>query len=46
MYARRQQLLQQNQGFKPAYQMLAQIYQQQGDMNKAQYYANIVNQLQ
>jgi len=41
-----EQLLQQNQGFKPAYQMLAQIYQQQGDMNKAQYYANIANQLQ
>ena len=38
-------LLQQNQGFKPAYQMLAQIYQQQGDMEKAQYYGNIANQL-
>jgi tetratricopeptide (TPR) repeat protein len=40
-----EQLLEQNQGFKPAYQLLVQIYQQQGDTEKAQYYANIANQL-
>ena len=39
-------LLEQNQGFKPAYQMLAQIYQQQGENEKAQHYATIANQLQ
>ncbi len=41
-----EKLLEQNQGFKPAYQMLAQIYQQQGDTERAQYYANLANQLQ
>jgi len=41
-----EKLLEQNQGFKQAYQLLAQIYQQQGDTEKAQYYANIANQLQ
>ena len=41
-----EQLLEQNQGFKPAYQLLAQIYQQQGDTERAQHYANIANQLQ
>jgi tetratricopeptide (TPR) repeat protein len=40
-----EKLLEQNQGFKPAYQMLAQIYQQQGDNERAQYYANIANQM-
>jgi tetratricopeptide (TPR) repeat protein len=41
-----EKLLEQNQGFKPAYQLLSQIYQQQGDTERAQYYANIANQLQ
>ncbi len=40
-----EKLLEQNQGFKPAYQLLSQIYQQQGDTERAQYYANIANQL-